>query len=185
MRFLHPGKLYVCFAAAGIAPVDALGASASGVPICGDFILAGPASCDAGGATKFIISTPRSGLFFWLCRELDIFPPLFPPHTLFLSEVDSPSGSSIGISRAPTSKMSATTTATEVKATKANIGVYTNPAHDLWVAEAEPSLEVVAKGGDLKEGEVLLNVKSTGICGSDIHFWHAVRLSSSRPHPSP
>ena len=72
--------------------------------------------------------------------------------------------------------MSATTTATEVKATKANIGVYTNPAHDLWVAEAEPSLEVVAKGGDLKEGEVLLNVKSTGICGSDIHFWHAVRL---------
>jgi threonine dehydrogenase-like Zn-dependent dehydrogenase len=67
------------------------------------------------------------------------------------------------------------TTVTEVKPTKANIGVYTNPAHDLWVAEAEPSLEVVEKGGDLKEGEVLLNVKSTGICGSDIHFWHAVR----------
>lgn len=68
-----------------------------------------------------------------------------------------------------------TTTTTEVKPTKANIGVYTNPAHDLWVAEAEPSLEEVQKGGDLKEGEVLLNVKSTGICGSDIHFWHAVR----------
>ncbi|KAH7391138.1 chaperonin 10-like protein [Phaeosphaeria sp. MPI-PUGE-AT-0046c] len=66
--------------------------------------------------------------------------------------------------------MSATTTIT---ASKPNIGVYTNPAHDLWVAEAEPSLEVVEKGGDLKEGEVLLNVKSTGICGSDIHFWHA------------
>ena len=64
---------------------------------------------------------------------------------------------------------------TEVKPSKANIGVYTNPAHDLWVAEAEPSLEEVQKGGDLKEGEVLLNVKSTGICGSDIHFWHAVR----------
>jgi hypothetical protein len=71
-------------------------------------------------------------------------------------------------------KMS-TTTATQVKPTKANIGVYTNPAHDLWVAEAEPSLEVVEKGGDLAVGEVLLNVKSTGICGSDIHFWHAVR----------
>ncbi|KAI4647459.1 hypothetical protein J4E90_004456 [Alternaria incomplexa] len=56
---------------------------------------------------------------------------------------------------------------------KANIGVYTNPAHDLWVAEAEPSLEVVQRGGDLKPGEVLINVKSTGICGSDIHFWHA------------
>ncbi|KAF2017783.1 GroES-like protein [Aaosphaeria arxii CBS 175.79] len=68
--------------------------------------------------------------------------------------------------------MSATTT-TQVKPSKANIGVYTNPAHDLWVAEAEPSLEEVNKGGDLKEGEVLLNVKSTGICGSDIHFWHA------------
>lgn len=64
---------------------------------------------------------------------------------------------------------------TEVKPSKANIGVYTNPAHELWVAEAEPSLETVQKGGDLKEGEVLLNVKSTGICGSDIHFWHAVR----------
>jgi L-iditol 2-dehydrogenase len=70
--------------------------------------------------------------------------------------------------------MSATTTATEVRPSKPNIGVYTNPEHELWVAEAEPSLEVVSKGGDLKEGEVLLNVKSTGICGSDIHFWHAV-----------
>jgi len=66
-----------------------------------------------------------------------------------------------------------TTTVTEVKPAKANIGVYTNPAHDLWVAEAEPSLAEVQKGGDLKVGEVLLNVKSTGICGSDIHFWHA------------
>lgn len=73
------------------------------------------------------------------------------------------------------------TTVTEVKPTKANIGVYTNPAHDLWVAEAEPSLEVVEKGGDLKQGEVLLNVKSTGICGSDIHFWHAVCLLASFP----
>jgi threonine dehydrogenase-like Zn-dependent dehydrogenase len=70
-----------------------------------------------------------------------------------------------------------TATATEVKPTKANIGVYTNPAHDLWVAEAEPSLESVQNGGDLKEGEVMLNIKSTGICGSDIHFWHAVRLA--------
>ncbi|KAF2638441.1 GroES-like protein [Massarina eburnea CBS 473.64] len=69
--------------------------------------------------------------------------------------------------------MSTATTTTEVKASKANIGVYTNPAHDLWVAEASPSLDEVSKGGDLKEGEVLLNVKSTGICGSDIHFWHA------------
>jgi len=68
-------------------------------------------------------------------------------------------------------KMSTTTT---IAPAKANIGVYTNPEHDLWVAEAEPSLEVVQRGGDLAIGEVLLNVKSTGICGSDIHFWHAV-----------
>jgi len=72
-----------------------------------------------------------------------------------------------------------TTTVTEVKPAKANIGVYTNPAHDLWVAEAEPSLAEVQKGGDLKVGEVLLNVKSTGICGSDIHFWHAVGIPGS------
>ncbi|KAJ4404533.1 L-arabinitol 4-dehydrogenase [Didymella pomorum] len=64
-------------------------------------------------------------------------------------------------------------TTTTIAPAKANIGVYTNPEHDLWVAEAEPSLEVVQRGGDLAIGEVLLNVKSTGICGSDIHFWHA------------
>lgn len=63
--------------------------------------------------------------------------------------------------------------ATEIKPTKANIGVYTNPKHELWVAEAEPSLEAVQKGDGLKPGEVTLNIKSTGICGSDIHFWHA------------
>ncbi|KAH6681302.1 putative sorbitol dehydrogenase [Halenospora varia] len=59
------------------------------------------------------------------------------------------------------------------KATKANIGVYTNPNHDLWVAEAEPSLESVQKGDGLKPGEVTVGIKSTGICGSDVHFWHA------------
>lgn len=68
-------------------------------------------------------------------------------------------------------------TATELQPSKANIGVYTNPAHDLWVAEAQPSLEEVGKGAEsLKDGEVLLHVKSTGICGSDVHFWHAVRI---------
>lgn len=68
-------------------------------------------------------------------------------------------------------------TTTTIAPAKANIGVYTNPEHDLWVAEAEPSLEVVQRGGDLAVGEVLLNIKSTGICGSDIHFWHAVSSS--------
>ncbi|KEZ46011.1 L-arabinitol 4-dehydrogenase [Scedosporium apiospermum] len=57
--------------------------------------------------------------------------------------------------------------------TKPNIGVYTNPAHDLWINEAEPSLESVQSGADLKEGEVTVAIRSTGICGSDVHFWHA------------
>ncbi|KAF2751213.1 GroES-like protein [Sporormia fimetaria CBS 119925] len=62
---------------------------------------------------------------------------------------------------------------TSTNAEKPNIGVYTNPSHDLWIDSASPSLEEIQNGATLKEGEVLINVKSTGICGSDIHFWHA------------
>jgi L-iditol 2-dehydrogenase len=54
---------------------------------------------------------------------------------------------------------------TMAKPSKANIGVYTNPAHDLWIAEAEPSLESIGKGDSLKPGEVTIGIKSTGICG--------------------
>lgn len=63
---------------------------------------------------------------------------------------------------------SATTTlesSTSVKPTKANIGVFTNPDHDLWVAEAQPPVESVEKGVTLKSGEVTVGIKSTGICG--------------------
>ncbi|KAJ4416838.1 L-arabinitol 4-dehydrogenase [Neurospora sp. IMI 360204] len=56
-------------------------------------------------------------------------------------------------------------------ASKANIGVFTNPQHDLWISDASPSLESVQKGEELKEGEVTVAVRSTGICGSDVHFW--------------
>ncbi|CAG88650.1 DEHA2E24332p [Debaryomyces hansenii CBS767] len=50
-------------------------------------------------------------------------------------------------------------------ATKQNIGVFTNPKHDLYVSEIEtPDV------GDLSEEEVLVHVRSTGICGSDVHF---------------
>jgi L-iditol 2-dehydrogenase len=59
------------------------------------------------------------------------------------------------------------TTTTEVKPSKANIGVYTNPAHDLWIAPAEPSVESLSSGSTLKPGEVTIAVKSTGICGFD------------------
>ncbi|KAF7953868.1 hypothetical protein BTUL_0009g01030 [Botrytis tulipae] len=62
---------------------------------------------------------------------------------------------------------------TMAKPTKSNIGVYTNPAHELWVAEAEPSLESIEKGDSLKPGEVTVGIRSVGICGSDVHFWHA------------
>ncbi len=61
--------------------------------------------------------------------------------------------------------MSTTTTTTEVKPSKANIGVYTNPAHDLWVGEAVPSQEDVEKGENLQPGEITIAIKSTGICG--------------------
>ncbi|KAL7791333.1 GroES-like protein [Trichoderma ceciliae] len=56
---------------------------------------------------------------------------------------------------------------------KPNIGVFTNPKHDLWISEAEPSADAVKSGADLKAGEVTIAVRSTGICGSDVHFWHA------------
>ncbi|OAA81583.1 Alcohol dehydrogenase superfamily, zinc-type [Akanthomyces lecanii RCEF 1005] len=56
---------------------------------------------------------------------------------------------------------------------KPNVGVYTNPKHNLWLAEAGPSVESVQTGADLKEGEVTIAIRSTGICGSDVHFWHA------------
>ncbi|PLB44639.1 GroES-like protein [Aspergillus steynii IBT 23096] len=55
---------------------------------------------------------------------------------------------------------------------KPNIGVFTNTNHDLWVAESTPSLEQVKSGQGLKPGEVTVEVRSTGICGSDVHFWH-------------
>ena len=51
------------------------------------------------------------------------------------------------------------------KPSKANIGVFTNPAHDLWITETEPTVESVRKGDELNPGEVTIAVRSTGICG--------------------
>lgn len=68
--------------------------------------------------------------------------------------------------------MSTLTTITMTEEAKPNIGVFTNPNHDLWVAEASPSLDDVKDGKNLAPGEVYIAVKSTGICGSDVHFWH-------------
>lgn len=63
--------------------------------------------------------------------------------------------------------------APDLTPTQANIGVFTNPQHDLWIADAKPTLEEVQDGSTLKPGEVTVEVRSTGICGSDVHFWHA------------
>jgi threonine dehydrogenase-like Zn-dependent dehydrogenase len=58
------------------------------------------------------------------------------------------------------------TMATAVHTDKSNIGVFTNPKHELWIAPAEPALEAVQGGESLKEGQVTIAIKSTGICGS-------------------
>ncbi|KAM3514017.1 hypothetical protein MY11210_002334 [Beauveria gryllotalpidicola] len=68
---------------------------------------------------------------------------------------------------------SANGTASGTASLKPNIGVYTNPEHHLWLAKAGPSVESIQAGADLKEGEVTIAIRSTGICGSDVHFWHA------------
>ena len=61
--------------------------------------------------------------------------------------------------------------------TKPNIGVFTDPAHKLWVADSGPSLESVKKGEDLEVGQVTVGVKSTGICG----FVDSIAYSLSFP----
>jgi len=64
------------------------------------------------------------------------------------------------------SATTSTANGTAPAASKANIGVFTNPEHKLWISEAEPSLETVQKGGaDLRPGEVTVAIRSTGICG--------------------
>ncbi len=79
---------------------------------------------------------------------------------------------------------------------KPNIGVYTNPNHDLWIADAKPTLEEVQKGrggsrrvksqwksgvpefaGMFAEYRALLSSLRAGCIDlndrSDVHFWHA------------
>ncbi|KAI9785914.1 MAG: L-arabinitol 4-dehydrogenase [Geoglossum umbratile] len=52
-----------------------------------------------------------------------------------------------------------------------NIGVYTNPAHNLYVADAVPDKHSVPS-----HGEAFVAVFNTGICGSDVHFWKDGRV---------
>ncbi|KAI9824178.1 MAG: L-arabinitol 4-dehydrogenase [Phylliscum demangeonii] len=62
---------------------------------------------------------------------------------------------------------------------QANTAVFINPAHEIWIADGQPSLAAVQAGTSLKEGEVTVAIKRTGICGSDIHFWQAGRIGPS------
>ncbi|BCR88033.1 NAD(P)-dependent alcohol dehydrogenase [Aspergillus chevalieri] len=52
-----------------------------------------------------------------------------------------------------------------------NRGVYTDPVHNLYVADAEPAAGTVSSGSSLQPGEVTVATKRSGICGSDVHFW--------------
>jgi L-iditol 2-dehydrogenase len=89
------------------------------------------------------------------------------------TEVTQPESQAVNDSDKTTDATTTSAMTTNGMPSKSNIGVFTNPAHDLWVAEASPSLEDVQAAKDLQEGEVYVAVKSTGICGSDVHFWHA------------
>lgn len=62
-------------------------------------------------------------------------------------------------------------TATAVE-TRENVGVFTNPKHELYIAPCSPSGDDLAPG----PGEVLVHVRASGICGSDIHFHRHGRI---------
>ena len=63
---------------------------------------------------------------------------------------------------------------------KPNIGVFTDPKHNLWIDEAQPSAADVQSGAALAQGEVVVEIRSTGICG------YVVWLVQVRPvtHPA-
>jgi len=54
---------------------------------------------------------------------------------------------------------------TIMPALKKNIGVYTDPDHNLYIADASPHHEDVTDPSKLKHGEVVIQIRSTGICG--------------------
>jgi len=52
-----------------------------------------------------------------------------------------------------------------LKGLMSNIGVYTDPKHNLYVGSVGPSVEELQSGASLKPGEVAIKICSTGICG--------------------
>ena len=52
-----------------------------------------------------------------------------------------------------------------MSAFKKNIGVYTDPDHNLYIADATPHHDDITDPSKLKHGEVVVQIRSTGICG--------------------
>lgn len=62
--------------------------------------------------------------------------------------------------------LSTTTKSLDVyRSLETNVGVFTDPQHNLFVEECSPSLKDLEAADVLKEGEVLIEMKATGICG--------------------
>lgn len=59
----------------------------------------------------------------------------------------------------------------EVPSPTANIAAFYNPAHEIHLVE-KPKLSP-------GPGQVLVHVRATGICGSDVHFWKHGRIGDS------
>jgi len=70
------------------------------------------------------------------------------------------------------------TTTTELKP---NIGVFTDPQHNLWLDSASPSVEEIAKADHLQPGQVVVQIRSTGICGYVSSFHQAPRSVLNSP----
>lgn len=74
---------------------------------------------------------------------------------------------SVSVQQGPTSRLSIPCIFTTLSSHEMSInrGVYTDPAHNLYVVDAEPAAGTVPSGSTLQPGEVTIAIKSSGICG--------------------
>ncbi|KAL6803080.1 GroES-like protein [Trichoderma sp. SZMC 28013] len=85
------------------------------------------------------------------------------------------------ISNGDFTEISATTELKDIAATALNGGsiIHTSRPNPSLQATADHKLKMVeAPVLEPKRGEVLLHIKATGICGSDVHFWKSGRIGS-------
>ncbi|KAG6919511.1 hypothetical protein DXG01_005101 [Tephrocybe rancida] len=59
----------------------------------------------------------------------------------------------------------------EIPSKEANIAAFYNPAHEIHLVEKPRPVP--------GPGQVLVHVRATGICGSDVHFWQHGRIGDS------